>query len=200
MTTFYLIRHGEKACDPDLLTGRATGVALSEEGRRQAARLATRLAPAGLRCVLSSPLERAQETAEPIAQATGLPVEISAALDEMNFGEWTGRRCAELEGDRTWERFNRFRSGTRIPGGETMVEVQARFVGEMLRWRDAVGVGAVAMVSHGDPIRAALIYFAGGMLDAWERFEISPASITTIVLGKDGVRIAGVNDECARRA
>lgn len=199
MTTFYLIRHAEKACDPDLLTGRTPGVALSEEGRRQAERIAQRFAGVRLSRVLSSPLQRAQETAEPIARAAGLPVEISAALDEMNFGQWTGRRCAELAGDAPWEQFNRFRSGTRIPGGETMVEVQARFVGEMLRLREAVRDGAVAVVSHGDPIRAAVVYFAGATLDAWERFEISPASVTTIALGEEGVRIAGLNDECARR-
>jgi probable phosphoglycerate mutase len=199
VTTFYLIRHAEKACDPDLLTGRAVGVALSEEGRRQAERIARRFAGVRLSRVLSSPLQRAQETAEPIARAAGLPVEISAALDEMNFGEWTGRRCAELAGNARWAQFNRFRSGTRIPGGETMLEVQARLVGEMLRLRDAVDGGAVALVSHGDPIRAAVVYFAGAILDAWERFEISPASVTTIVLGAEGVRITGLNDERARR-
>lgn len=126
-------------------------------------------------------------------------MEISPAFDEMDFGRWTGRRCAELEGDATWQRFNRFRSGKRIPGGETMLEVQARFVGELLRLRDAMSGGAVAVVSHGDPIRAAVAYFAGVSMDAWRRFEIAPASVTTLDLGVDGVRIAGVTGACALR-
>lgn len=171
---------------------------LNEEGRAQAEGLAARLSSAPLRAVYSSPLERALETAAPLARALGLEVRVSGALNELDFGEWTGRTFSELEREPGWRRFNSFRSGTRIPGGELMAEAQARFVAEMGRLRERHAGEALALVSHADPIRAAVAHYAGIPLDLFLRVEVSPASVSVVEVGEYGPRIISVNDTGGR--
>lgn len=194
MTRFYLIRHGEKDSPAELLSSRTAGIHLTDLGVRQAEAIARRLEGESLQRICASPMERAQETARPLAQAKNLPIETLAGLNECEFGDWTNRRVDELKATPTWEWFNTFRSGTRTPGGEWMLEIQARFVGEMLRLRDRHPDASLALFSHGDPIRSALMYFSGTPLDFWQRFEISIGSITVIELSDDGVKITRVNE------
>jgi probable phosphoglycerate mutase len=139
-------------------------------------------------------MERAQQTAAPLAAWLKLPVDVNPAFNEFDFGEWTMRSIHDLQGTPQWENFNRFRSATRVPGGETMLEVQSRFVHGMLALRDRFADGAVAIFSHGDPIRAAVNYFAGVPLDFWQRFEISVGSVTTIDLSDTHVQLQQVNE------
>lgn len=139
-------------------------------------------------------MERAQETAAPLSRLTQLPIETLEGLHEFDFGAWTNRRIDALKGSPGWEPFNAFRSGTRAPGGESMVEVQARFVGAMLQLHERSPDEGVALFSHGDPIRAALMYFSGTPLDFWHRFEISLGSISVIELTAQGVQITGINE------
>jgi probable phosphoglycerate mutase len=200
VTTILLIRHGLTDAVGRRLTGWTPGIALNADGRAQvrllAARLGERIAPARLAALYSSPLERAQETANAIAAVHGLPVEVWEDLGEFRFGDWSGRSFEDLDRDPAWRRFNVFRSGTRAPGGETMVEVQARIARCLLRLRDAHPEGTVAAVSHGDAIRAAVFHLLGIPLDMVHRLEIGPASVTTLRLDEDGVRVLGVNDTC----
>mgnify|MGYP001272979075 CR=1 FL=1 len=194
MTTFYLIRHAEKDAPEDVLAGRTPGIGLSERGRRQAEAIAQRLAAEPIRAVCASPVQRAKETAEPLARTRGVQVQTRAGLHEIEFGEWTGKRFAELEAVESWRWFNRFRSGTRVPGGETIGEVQARFVAEMLRLREAYPNDGVALVSHGDPIRVALGYFLGAPLDLFERIEVGLASISVVAMDEVGATVLRTND------
>lgn len=194
MTRFYLIRHGEKASPPQILSSRTPGIHLTDLGRRQAEAIAQRLGGEAVHRLYSSPMERAQETAAPLARLKQLPVEILEGLHECEFGDWTNQSVDALKAAPSWGPFNTFRSGTRAPGGEWMLEVQARFVGEMLRLRDRFPDQSMALFSHGDPIRSALMYFTGTPLDFWERFEISIGSITVIDLTLYGVKIARVNE------
>jgi probable phosphoglycerate mutase len=189
---FHLVRHGEKAVPTEILSGRQPGVHLSARGRAQAEWVAAQLNHAGVDRVVSSPRERARETAEPLARHLGLPIEESSAVDEMEIGAWTGKDPAELAGDPEFARFNRVRSLTRVPGGETMLEVQARFVGALLRWREEPR-SVVALFSHAEPIRAALLYFSGASLDHWWRWEIALGSITTLELTAESCRVLQVN-------
>jgi broad specificity phosphatase PhoE len=190
---FYLVRHGAKSVRPEILSGRTPGVHLSTEGRAQAQWVAARLAHAGITRIIASPRERAKETAEPLAGRLQVRIEESPSIDEMDLGAWTGLDPAALAGAREFDRFNRFRSLTRVPDGETMLEVQARFVGAMLHWRDEPPAGPVALFTHAEPIRAALLYFSGGSLDHWWRWEVGLGSITTLELGSDGCRLLQVN-------
>lgn len=192
-TTVLLIRHAEHRLQGRALVGRADGVGLSAEGRRQADGLAEWLVATPPAALYSGPLERARETAAPIAARLGLRVEIADELDEVDFGDWTGRTFGELEGGDLWRRFNAFRSGTRSPNGEHMLEVQARVVGLIERLRGRHPGGRVGLVSHGDVIRAALLYYLGAPLDLVHRIEVGPASLSVVALGADGARVLLVN-------
>lgn len=194
MTRFFLVRHGRKTTPDPLLVGRTPGIHLSDHGRAQALAIAGRLAPEPIAHVVASPVERAGETAQPLAEKRGLSVEVDAAFHETDFGEWTGRTVDELAPQSQWRHYNQFRSGTRAPGGETMLEMQQRFVAGMLALRDRFPGKAVAVFSHGDPIRAAITYFAGAPVDFWSRFEIGVGSISVVDLGEEHVQIERLNE------
>jgi probable phosphoglycerate mutase len=196
--TLYLVRHAAHDRVRDTLCGRMPGVTLGEEGRRQAARVAARLAGESVAAVYSSPLERAQETAAPIAQKFNMPVQVSEALNEIDFGAWTGRRFDALSGDVTWQSWNRARSATRPPGGESFVAAQARVVPFLKGLAERHPDAGVVAVTHGDLIRAALCAFLNCQsLDDFRLFEIAPASVTTLVLWGDGWKVAGLNEAIA---
>ncbi|MBV9735802.1 MAG: histidine phosphatase family protein, partial [Acidisphaera sp.] len=89
-TTFHLIRHATYGLIGHTLAGRTPGHALNEAGRAQAAALAASLAGRPIAAVVSSPLERARETAAPIAAGHGLAVSVDGDFNEIDFGEWTG--------------------------------------------------------------------------------------------------------------
>lgn len=195
MTTFYLIRHAEREGDQAMLAGRMPGLHLTAHGRVQAARLARHLAREPIEHILSSPLERTRETAEPLAAARGVNVGISDAIGEIEAGRWTGRMFPELDAsDEEWRRFNRFRSGTRIPGGESAIAVQHRFVGEMLRVRNQHPNTGVALVSHADPIKIALACLLGAPLDFYDRLEIGLASVSVVTVDDWGAKVLRLND------
>lgn len=99
-----------------------------ERGRQQAQDLAVRLTHAGIDAICSSPLERAVETARPLAQLLRLELAIGPSLIEIDFGDWTNRSFAELGDDPAFRRFNAFRSTARIPGGEYMQQAQERII------------------------------------------------------------------------
>jgi probable phosphoglycerate mutase len=164
-------------------------VRLGESGRRQLRFLHERLAGLPIEAVHSGPLERAEET----ARALGLPVTIAPELDELDYGDWTGRSVEELSGDPAWEAWNRFRAGTRIPGGETMLEVQARAVGLVQRLQAEHPSGRVVLVSHGDVIRAVLLHHLGLSLDLFARVEIDPGSLSVLAVEPWGARVLLLN-------
>ncbi len=193
MTTFLLIRHAENDLVGHSIAGRSPAVHLNPRGREQARHLAASLHEAGIQYIVSSPLERTRETAEPLAQKLGLEIEFAEALKEIDFGDWTGKRVAELDLLSEWQQWNTWRSLGRIPNGESMWEVQARIVGEIERLRRRFPAHKVAIFSHGDPIRAAITYYLGMPLDMLLRLEISSASVTTFVVDDWHVRFHGIN-------
>jgi probable phosphoglycerate mutase len=182
VTTFLLIRHA--LCDPvgKRIAGRAPGIHLNEDGRGQAAALATRLRTLPVAAIWSSPLERAVETAQPFASILGLPIVQDQRLNEVDFGDWTGRTLAELEGTPAWHDFNERRSSTRIPNGEIMDEVVRRSLALLVEARrtPALAGGLVALVSHGDVLRSLIAHCIGMDLNAMHRIEIEPASVSIL--------------------
>ena len=104
------------------------------------------------------------------------------------------RRLRDFVHDLRWRRWNERRSLARAPEGESMLEVQGRVVRHIERARAVWPDGALALVSHAEVIRAALIYFLGLSLDAWRLIEISPASITKLVVNDEGATVLGVNE------
>jgi probable phosphoglycerate mutase len=194
MTTFLLIRHALNDTVGRRVAGWQAGIRLNGEGRGQAERLSSRLSVAPLAAVYSSPLERALETAGAVARAHRLEFRSADEFGEMRFGEWTGRSFRELDEDPLWRQFNTFRSGTRPPGGETMLEVQARMLAGLERLCERHPDKTVAVVSHGDPIKSVIAHFAGMPLDFFLRLEVSPASVSVVSVGMYGPQILLVND------
>jgi len=147
-----------------------------------------------LKAVYTSPLERAVETAEPIARRHGLDPQRVDALGEMRLGEWEGLTFAELEHLEERRRFNAFRSGVRAPGGELMLETQVRMIQQLdclhLRHPD----DTIAVVGHADPLRAVIAHFLGMPLDLMLRVEISPASVSVVRMGEWASHVICLND------
>jgi broad specificity phosphatase PhoE len=192
---FFLIRHAAQDDVAVRLAGRGPGAGLGEAGKAQARRLGERMRGEKLDQIHASPRQRALETAQAIEEASGgPPIEIADALDEVDFGAWSGLDFVALAQEPQWRRWNEFRSLARPPGGESMLEAQARIVGHIERVSAAFPEEAVALVSHAEMIRAALLYCLGLSLDAWSRFEISPASITRLSVTALGATVFGVNE------
>jgi probable phosphomutase (TIGR03848 family) len=193
MTTFYLVRHGDTGIK-NRISGRMTGVHLNETGRRQAERLAERFTGIAVESLYSSPVERAVETAQPIAQNLDLTIQIAEAVSEIDYGEWTGKSFDELSLDSGWQSFNVFRSGAQVPGGENILQVQRRFVGWMENVRRDHADGRIVVVSHQDPIKAVVTYYAGIHIDMFSRFDISNASVTVIRLNDRDASLITLNN------
>jgi broad specificity phosphatase PhoE len=162
-------------------------------GRTQAHALAAALAGEPLAAVCSSPLERAMETAHIIAAPHGLQPRPLEDFIELDLGDWTGRTIASLAGDATWHAFNTVRGTTRIPNGENVQEVQARALDGIAQLHRRYGDATVAVVTHGDVIRALLTCVLGMPVDFMLRLTVEPASISTLVAGDGAPSVFDVN-------
>jgi probable phosphoglycerate mutase len=197
-TTFFLVRHAAHDNVGGFLAGRSGGVVLGETGLAQAARLAQRMRRERFDAIHASPRERTQETAIAIAGACGFgEIRANPALDEIDFGEWSGRTFEELNDDPDWRRWNEDRSIARTPGGETMLDVQGRVVGCMEALARQHRGGAVVLVSHADIIKAAVCHYLDLPVQGCFRFDVAPASITAIVTGDWGGKLLGLNEVVA---
>jgi len=188
-----LIRHGQNDWVGDRLAGWTPGVHLNDEGRAQAAGLVEKLAEVPLAAVYSSPLERTIETAQPLADAHQLPVQVREGLGEAQYGEWTGKSLKKLQKDKLWPVIQVYPSGARFPGGESMREIQARIVAELDTIRDAHPGQTVAAISHSDPIKMAVAHYLGLPLDLFQRLVIEPASVTAFSFTRFGPRLTFMN-------
>lgn len=194
MTVFHLLRHGEHNVQGKICAGRMPGVVLSERGRAEADTAARRLAGLEIAAIYASPLERTRETAEIVGRRLSLPVTILDDLAELDFGEWTGKTFDEVRKDPRWPVWATHRSLSCIPGGETMREVQRRVVEAIMEMREQHPSEAVVVVSHGDVIRAALVFALGMPLDFYGRIEVATASLSTMRIDANGVRVIAVNE------
>lgn len=195
-TRFLLLRHAAHDRQGELLTGRMDGVHLGARGRREAQLLAERLRREPIAAIYSSPLPRAVETAAPISRTLHLPIVTAEQLNEIDFGEWTGRPIHALAPDPAWRLWNSRRSLGRAPGGESMLAAQMRVVGFMAELRETNRGRNVLLVSHGDVIRAAIAYYLGLTLDLMLRFEVAPGSLSIVEASLHGTHIALLNERC----
>jgi probable phosphomutase (TIGR03848 family) len=183
VSTVLLVRHGRTAANADgLLAGWTPGVVLDETGLAQARALAQRIAALPLSAIVSSPLERCQQTAAAMQGArAGLAVETEHRLGECHYGEWTGRELKTLAKDPLWRVVQAHPSAVTFPGGESMRAMQDRAV-DVVREVDArLGADAVwVAVSHGDVIKAVLADAMGLHLDQFQRLVVDPCSVTAV--------------------
>jgi probable phosphoglycerate mutase len=193
-TTVLLVRHGQTPSTGQVLPGRAAGLHLSDEGRRQAEAVATEVGTLNrVDAVYASPLERTRETAGPIAATRGLRVRTDKGLLECDFGEWTGAKLSALRRRKEWKAVQHYPSGFRFPGGESFAEMQQRIVHALRRLCSAHPGGVVVAVSHADPIKAALADALGVHLDLFQRLVVGPCSVSTVTYADTGPVVLGVN-------
>jgi probable phosphomutase (TIGR03848 family) len=196
-TRVLLIRHASNDfVAAKRLPGRTPGVHLNEKGLAEAHAVAERLAAAPLAGVYSSPLERALETAGPIAERQGVPLAVCEALAETDCGEWTGETLESLSQTELWRQIQVAPSCARFPGGESIAEVQARVVAVVAELRSAHPGQTIAVVSHADPIKLLLAFHVGLHMDMFQRFVVAPASISEIAFGPVRPQLVRSND-CA---
>ncbi len=193
-TVALFVRHGVTATTGKVLPGRARGLHLAEDGRVQAAAVADRLARLKqVHAVYASPLERTRETAAAIGRRLELKVGTERGLLECDFGDWTGAELKTLAKLPEWRTVQRYPSGFRFPGGESFKEMQTRVTGTVARLRERHPGQTVVLVSHADPIKAAVADAAGTPLDLFQRLVISPCSVTAIAYGSAGPTVLSVN-------
>jgi broad specificity phosphatase PhoE len=192
--TILLVRHAAHVELNATLSGRRRDVALSAEGLEQAAILADLLGTAPIAAVYSSPRERAWYTAREIAEPHGLKPVVLDGLDEVDFGEWTGRGFMELDGLPEWERWNSARATARPPGGESMAEAVDRASAALAGLVAEHDGETIVAVSHCDVIRGIIARHLGLGLDHLLRFDVDPASVSRLTLGSWGARINSINE------
>jgi probable phosphomutase (TIGR03848 family) len=191
----FLVRHGRTPTTGAVLPGRAPGLHLSDVGRAQAEAAADRIAALKKPpvAVYASPLDRAKETAKPIASRLGLRVRIDSGLADCDTGSWTGAELRKLRRKREWRTILNLPSAFRFPDGESFAEMQSRITDALDRLAERHPGEAFVAVSHADTIKAAVAATAGVPLDLFQRLHISPCSITVLVRSQDGYRVLSMN-------
>lgn len=195
MPLLLLIRHGENDyTKKHKLAGYTPDVHLNERGQTQAQALADALKEVPIKAVYSSPLERAMETAAPIAAARKLEVQVEAGLLETNVGKWQGRSLASLRLQKHWKVVQSAPSRAQFPEGETFYECQARIVTAL----DSISrkykpQDVVACVFHADPIKLAVAHYIGLPLDHFQRLSCDTGSLTALYVGESGANLIKLN-------
>ncbi|MEA4906878.1 MAG: phosphoglycerate mutase [Chloroflexi bacterium] len=195
MPILLLIRHGENDYMYRGLAGRLPEIHLNQKGRQQAVKLAGQLVQAPIKAIYSSPMERAVETAGPLAAALGLEIQVEPGLIEVDFGQFEGKTYRQLKRFKLWRQILDAPAGTTFPGGESLSAMQARVVSAL----EDIASGyqpfeVVACFTHADVIRLALAHFLGMPWDAFQRLAISPASISMVALEAEKTpRVFNVN-------
>jgi probable phosphomutase (TIGR03848 family) len=195
MPLLLLIRHGENDfTKKHKLAGYTPHVHLNERGQSQAQALADALKDVTIKAIYSSPLERARETAQPIAAARGLEIEVEAGLLETNVGKWQGRSLAALRLQKAWKVVQSAPSRAQFPEGETFYECQARIVTAL----DSISrkykpQDIVACVFHADPIKLAVAHYIGLPLDHFQRLSCDTGSLTALYVSESGANLIKLN-------
>ncbi|MGH3782021.1 MAG: histidine phosphatase family protein [Pseudonocardiaceae bacterium] len=200
MGTVILLRHGRSTANSaGVLAGRTPGVTLDEDGLAQAQALVERLAQLPLAAVVSSPLQRCQETVDPLAQARALEVSVDDRFVEVDYGEWTGRELRKLGKEPLWKVVQAHPSAAVFPGGEGLAALQARAVAAVREWDAKLaaehGPEVLWLVcTHGDVIKAVLADALGVHLDGFQRIVANPCSVSVVTYTETRPFVQRVND------
>ncbi len=201
MTDILLIRHGENDyTHKGKLAGWTPEVHLNEKGLAQAQALAEHLAAAPLKAIYSSPLERAVETALPLARAKKLPIQELEGIGEVRYGEWTGKSLKLLSRTKLWTVVQRQPARMEFPGGETLRAVQARAVNAVEAIARQHPKQLIAVFSHGDVIKLILAHYLGAPIDLFQRLLVNTGSISQLRVTDNLPLVIKVNEQPRERA
>jgi probable phosphoglycerate mutase len=195
MPTLLLIRHGENEfVKQGRLPGRLPGIHLNEHGQEQAAALAESLKKLPIKAIYASPLERAVETAGPLAQALGLEIQCRPGLLDTHVGEWEGQLVKKLRKLPLWQQVQQHPSEVRFPGGESFLELQERLVKEIDAIRKShKAKDLIAVVFHCDPIKLVLAHYIGLPMDGFQKLGVAPGSVSVLLVNKSTGLLAALN-------
>jgi len=194
-TLVLLVRHGTTATTGTVLPGRTPGLHLAERGTEQAENVALRIAELAKKPVAlyTSPLERARETAAPIAKVLQLKAVAERGLLECDFGTWTGKKLAVLAKKPEWRSVQQNPSAFRFPQGESFAEMQLRIWSTLERLAAKHRGKTIVAVSHADTIKAAITFAQGVPLDLFQRTVISTCSVSALAIGTGTPLVLCVN-------
>jgi probable phosphoglycerate mutase len=195
MPLLLLIRHGENEfVKTGKLAGQLPGVHLNERGQKQAAELAEALKQVPLKAIYSSSLERAVETAEPIAEGRKLEIQLRPQLMDNDIGAWQGRTLKQVSRLKKWKIVQQAPSRFTFPEGESFLETQTRIASTL----DKIAAShkpkdIVAVVFHADPIKLAVAHYLGMPLDHFQRLGCDTASVTVLYVSETGAHLIKLN-------
>ncbi len=197
-TFIVFVRHAKTSTTGKVLPGRTPGLHLSDEGWEQARNLGMVLNASYPHptAIYVSPLERAQETAQPyIESLTTRPsvIETSTHIVECDFGEWTGRELKELYKLPEWSTVQQRPSKFRFPKGESFTEMLDRMVKFEIEAEQRHKNGIVVAFSHADTIKAAVTDALGMHLDQFQRIQIDTASVSVVSMTNGVPRLICMN-------
>ena len=168
----YISRHGQTPWNvEDLVCGRAD-VPLTEVGQQQARLLAESAVDKGIDVILSSPLQRARQTAQAVSDAIGVPVQIDDRLIEMDFGTYDGT-------SRFGEEFQWVRSQmpTRFPGGESGFDLAYRVYSLLYEIREKYADKTVLLVCHNCVCRMVRSFFVNMSTEEYGNYHAPNAQL-----------------------
>jgi probable phosphomutase (TIGR03848 family) len=195
MPILLLIRHGETDyVKLGKMAGRTPGVHLNDKGLLEASDLSEFLKLIPIASIYSSPMERAVETATPLAKVTGLKINITAGLLETDIGDWKGLELKKAGKLPEWKIVQNSPSRFRFPGGESFQEEQTRLVNAVEKIINShKPEELVAAVSHADPIKLIISFYLGMPLDHFQRLACSTGSVSILKLDQNGAALLGLN-------
>ena len=196
MTLLLLIRHGENDyVKTGKMAGRLPGVHLNERGQKQAQALGEALKGVPITAIYSSPLERAIETATPIANARNLKIIQNPNLLDTDVGKWQGKSLAMLRLKKEWKIVQSAPSRFQFPEGESFLDLQSRIANvlEGIVKKHNKSKDIVAVVFHADPIKLAVSHFLGLPLDHFQKLSCDTGSLTMLHAGEAGANLVKLN-------
>ncbi|MEO8330540.1 MAG: MSMEG_4193 family putative phosphomutase, partial [Candidatus Nanopelagicales bacterium] len=174
------------------------GIVLDDTGQQQVRDLAQRIGDLPIKAVVTSPLDRCQETADALlVDREQVPRHVDARLGEVRYGDWTGQPLKQLAKEPLWKTVQAHPSGVVFPGegGEAMAAMQARAVAAVREWNVDLGADALyVVVSHADVIKAILADALGQHLDQFQRIVVDPASLSVVRYEDNRPFVERVND------
>jgi probable phosphomutase (TIGR03848 family) len=194
-----LLRHAHSiANDKGILAGRLSGVHLSAEGHRQSEKLIARIGNSEFTTISLSPMQRCHDTVAPWLKTTSsknlTSLTIEDGLNEVDYGDWSGRKLSTLSRDPLWKVIQSTPSKVTFPSGEKIAAMQKRAVATVLEKIKAEPKGSHLFVSHGDVIKSLIAHFLEMKLDNFQKLLVDPASISILDIDTSGARLTVYND------
>jgi len=196
MPLLLLIRHGENDyVKTGRMAGRLPGVHLNDRGQKQAQALGEALKDIPIKAVYASPLERAMETANPIAESHKITIIQEPDLMDTDIGKWQGKSLKMLRLTKIWKIVQNSPSRFRFPEGESFTEAQTRYVNTLERIIKKYNKpqDVIAVIFHADPIKLAVAHFLGMPLDHFQRLSCDTGSLTALHVGDASANLIKLN-------